>query len=524
MKILASLLISVLTLSTSTGFAAEWFISPTGSDLNPGNITKPWKTIQKAAGLAKAGDTVYIRGGTYPELVNILGQGTASARLTFQNYAGERVILTGAGKTIAKNASSAVVNLANRNYVTIRGLEVANLVTSTLGSMPLGIFVSATGSTGSTGVEILDCAVYNIRHDNPTLYSFDANAHGIAVYGYSTAGVTNIRVSGNIVHDLRLGASEAMVFNGNVSGASVLANTVYNCNNIGIDFIGYEGTCKTRSLDRARNSVCCGNVVYNIDSQFNPAYGGNFSGKFSNANARNDTRAAPAIYVDGGDSILIERNVMSGSNFGLSLSSEHFGANTTNCIVRNNLIRHNHVGGIVLGGADTSNGGTVNCRIINNTLAYNDTTGYGGGSVMIQHYTTGSTIKNNLMVSVAASAAYTPQFVLKSSTTGSFSANAIDYNIYAGAPVNDVEFLWNGLSKSAFAAWQAVGQDKNSLFVPGAAGFLNVNAGDYRILATSIAKDRGDPAMRPASGEMDNGGGVRLFGARVDVGMDEVSQ
>ena len=50
--------------------ASVYYVATSGSDANPGTLTQPWRTIQKAAATLQAGDAVYIRAGTYraPEL------------------------------------------------------------------------------------------------------------------------------------------------------------------------------------------------------------------------------------------------------------------------------------------------------------------------------------------------------------------------------------------------------------------------------------------------------------------------
>src|SRR4051794_20155057 len=42
--------------------AATYYVAPTGSDSNWGDLARPLKTIQEAANRAAAGDTVLIRG------------------------------------------------------------------------------------------------------------------------------------------------------------------------------------------------------------------------------------------------------------------------------------------------------------------------------------------------------------------------------------------------------------------------------------------------------------------------------
>src|SRR5215471_7871636 len=45
--------------------ATEYYVATTGSDSNAGTIDAPFATLQKGVNVAVAGDTVWIRGGTY---------------------------------------------------------------------------------------------------------------------------------------------------------------------------------------------------------------------------------------------------------------------------------------------------------------------------------------------------------------------------------------------------------------------------------------------------------------------------
>src|SRR5579864_957622 len=74
-----------------------WYVSPTGSDSNPGNSIKgAFATIQQAANVARAGDTVFIRGGTYRQTVIPAHSGTAAKPITFRALANQQVIIDGA--------------------------------------------------------------------------------------------------------------------------------------------------------------------------------------------------------------------------------------------------------------------------------------------------------------------------------------------------------------------------------------------------------------------------------------------
>ena len=48
----------LLLAATTTARAAEFFVSPTGSDGDPGTIEKPFATVQRAQDAAAPGDTV----------------------------------------------------------------------------------------------------------------------------------------------------------------------------------------------------------------------------------------------------------------------------------------------------------------------------------------------------------------------------------------------------------------------------------------------------------------------------------
>ena len=75
--------------------AAEYFVSPSGKDSNPGTAKAPFATISKAAEIVQAGDIVTIRSGVYRESVNISKKGTAKKPIIFRGAPGETAVITG---------------------------------------------------------------------------------------------------------------------------------------------------------------------------------------------------------------------------------------------------------------------------------------------------------------------------------------------------------------------------------------------------------------------------------------------
>ena len=195
-KILFVLIISVLIMVQlvcyiiipDISYAASgtiYYVSTTGNDNNNGSLDAPWKTIQKACNTVVAGDTVYIKAGTYKGKITVQTSGTSSAYITIQNYKNDTVIVDGSSES-----GNGVINITNKSYVRIKGLEICN---NTSGDPPAGIFVSGYGS----GIEILSNKVHNIVSSQ--------DAHGIAVYGTNgTKSINGLVIDGNKVYDCQL--------------------------------------------------------------------------------------------------------------------------------------------------------------------------------------------------------------------------------------------------------------------------------------------------------------------------------
>lgn len=97
--------------------SGAYFISPGGSNDNPGTQTAPWGSIQKAIKSAPSGSTIVLRGGTYYE-----GGLNVDKTLTFQPYPNEEVWLDGSdtqkrGLVLRNESSNSVVRgLGFKNY------------------------------------------------------------------------------------------------------------------------------------------------------------------------------------------------------------------------------------------------------------------------------------------------------------------------------------------------------------------------------------------------------------------------
>jgi len=76
--------------------ATTYYVATTGSDTNSGLTTnQPFRTVQKAASLLQAGDTAYLRGGTYREAVVVTNSGNAVNPIILSAYNLETVTISG---------------------------------------------------------------------------------------------------------------------------------------------------------------------------------------------------------------------------------------------------------------------------------------------------------------------------------------------------------------------------------------------------------------------------------------------
>ncbi len=89
------IILAFLSVTSVVAISQPYYVSTTGSDSNTGTLTSPFKSITKAETVVQAGETIYVRGGTYNLTVTItLGKsGSENAPISLLAYPGERPVL-----------------------------------------------------------------------------------------------------------------------------------------------------------------------------------------------------------------------------------------------------------------------------------------------------------------------------------------------------------------------------------------------------------------------------------------------
>jgi hypothetical protein len=489
----------LLLVSVSGAFGqpnSSFYVSTTGDDSNPGTQTAPWRTVQHAADTVRAGATVNVREGVYEELVTIKASGNATdGYITFRSYPGETAVLD--AEHLAPGSRSAILTIHDKSYVRVVGFEIRNFHTAEHRLTPLGISVMGAGSH----IELLKNNVHHIEQtfdgrDGP---GHGANGFGIAVYGTDAkTPISELVIDGNEVHHLKTGSSESLVVNGNVTNFRITHNVVHDNNNIGIDVIGYERTAPDPAVDQARDGVVSGNLVYNITSRGNPAYG-------------NDENS-DGIYVDGGTRILIEQNVIHDVDFGIELASEHKDRATSYITARNNLIYHGHTAGVSIGGYAPERGHTEHSTVVNNTLYDNDTSGTGSGEFQMQWNMADNIFANNIVYAGRRCLIA----VNKSQVDKNRPPVAIDHNLYYCASGSTAS-TWGATSGTVtgFDNYvQSTGSDRHSRFLD--PHFVDAPK-DFHLRADSPAIAAGTLDGAPV-GTLDLEGAPRVKSGSIDIG------
>jgi hypothetical protein len=453
----------------------------------------PGQSIQGAVDRARAGDVVLVRAGTYNQKVLFEGRnGAAGAFITLRGETGAVI----GGKDVAISGREGLVTIRNSKYIRVENLTVAGLATSDPEGMPVGILVEG----GGANIQIVGNDIHDIRHTSTCAESDDCQtgAHGLAVYGTTAAGITDVRIERNKVYNNVLQASEALVVNGNVNRFEVLFNDVHDNNNIGYDFIGYEGECDgCGETDRARNGIVRGNRAANNSTTTNPWY--SYKG------------SAAGFYVDGGRYIVFERNVSTRNDLGFEFASEHPGKATEDILMTNNFVYLNRDVGLALGGYDAGRGEARRIRVNNNSFYKNK--GF-GSEIMLQYKVIDSSFDNNVIYGASTIA---DSYM---ASPGGSSGNTWGKN------------LWWAPSTSS------------SRGIPGATVFQDpryvaADTGNLRLQAASPAIGQGTLGAAvtgwssplwtayypsgaiPANGNRDYDGQQRVEGGTIDLGADE---
>ena len=207
--------------------ANSYYVSATGNDANAGTLASPYKTISKGISKAVAGDTVYVRAGTYPTF------SISKSGITVSGYNGEMPLISG----------GIGIRCYNANNVTIKGFEVTGVSGNYIGAIMLD-------KCSNVVVE------GNKVHDNTS-----ATVSGITISG-SNNKILNNEVFNNNYTGIRISGTS---LNNEIGYNKVYNHTLSVADSDGIG-IAVSSTTNTNIHD----NVVFGNADDGIDTWVSP--------------------------------------------------------------------------------------------------------------------------------------------------------------------------------------------------------------------------------------------------------------
>jgi hypothetical protein len=333
----------IVLIATSSAFAAEWFVSTSGSNTTGnGSVTAPFRTITHvlapANNIVSAGDTV--------SLIAPVGNNTFNecnvrlrVRLTLRSAPGNNARIHCA--TTTSNSSTVQVDPGASGSV-IRNLEIS-------GGFFYGIFLQTnwfqggpTSNTGASNVVIEDVKVHSTGRDcikitpksnNVTIRR--AEIYNSGVRDNSNAeGIDNVNGDGMIVEDSYIHdtATTGVYFKGGARNVIVQRNRIENTGSAGI-LIGFDTSPEF------------------FDLSVNPGYYEAIGGIVRNNIVRNTTNAGIGLYASR-DSVVVNNTIVNTANsahaaiyFGVTFQDYDPNAGrpaNLNPFIRNNLIIQNN--------------------------------------------------------------------------------------------------------------------------------------------------------------------------------------
>jgi hypothetical protein len=274
--------------------AQNLYVSPTGSDANPGTSSRPFKSLAKAGRMARAGSIVHVAPGVYPGGFRTSASGTPGARIYYVSTSRWGARIVPPPKSVNKTAWD------NRgSHVDIVGFEVDGSAHQSGTRWTHGIY------NGGSYVMIRNNHVHHLALEAKCT-SGGGSAIGVDSYYHGVAS----DVIGNLVHDI--GPAGCHFIQGiyiSTSG-SVKNNVVYRVAEAGIHL-----------WHDARNVVITNNTV--TASNTGIIVGG---GNFYHTSGPNDYTA-------------VYSNIIYGNRMGVSEQGRTGEHNT----YRNNLVYQNTV-------------------------------------------------------------------------------------------------------------------------------------------------------------------------------------
>jgi hypothetical protein len=333
--------------SPSAATAVTYYVASNGSDSNPGTKSAPFRSIVHGFSVLSAGDTLYIRGGTYHEAYDgntqkaPSGTNDSNAPL-ISNYPGETVIWQPNGGVVnfvsKTSANPGIVQYVKFNGIIFDGSSMGQSSTNNLVNLNGVLHFTFTNSEFRNTPQSCGLQFGDLSGAGPTS-AFHTFLHIKAHHNGLNPGClqTNSCSSGLVGHGIY----------GSMANSTFDDVEAYNNGDLGMQLY--------RSTGGVDNNVVR-NSRFHDNGQVIAGGGG--------------------LYIGSGDGNMAYNNlVYTNPGGGISV-----GSNATNAKVYNNTVYNNGQGGLVITSATAT--AARNNILYANGNAYGDLADFGSGTVL----------------------------------------------------------------------------------------------------------------------------------------------
>jgi hypothetical protein len=257
------LLLAAIVLSMSAAEAAPLrtlYVAPTGSDSAAGGAITPWRTLQHAANVVRAGDQVIVRAGHYAGF-NLETSGTAANPILFSADPG--VVVDTPGPVRTQDG----INLEGASWIVIEGFTVVGMPRTGIRSVTndhVTIRHNVGDMNGRWG--ILTGFSDDLLIENNEM-SRSVAEHGIYVGNSGDRPVIQRNhVWGNSGNGIHMNGDLSQGGDGVISGAVVEANVIHGNGRTGGSGINGDGVQSSRIVNNILyDNHASGISLYQID-------------------------------------------------------------------------------------------------------------------------------------------------------------------------------------------------------------------------------------------------------------------
>jgi hypothetical protein len=364
----------------SAGYAELLYVSPSGSDAGPGTEARPWRTIQKAAEAARAGDTIYVRAGTYRERVVFRVSGAEGRPITLMARPGEEAIIEGRGIRLPADWGG-LLDISGQSHIRIRGLKVQNA--GPHANNP-GILVDRsrqviienthTYNTASSGIGVWNSEYVVIADNEVELACNDGQQECLTV-----AGTAHFEIRNNRVHHGGPGTrgGEGIDAKDGSRDGKIFGNHLYDLSRVGLYVDAWD--------KHTHDIEVFGNVVHDVRADgfaLASESGGLLEGIRIYNNVAYRNKGSGLSISRNGESgrhpmnrILVVNNTMYGNglgDWGGGIAVDN--PNARNLVIRNNILSLNRTFQIEVEPDVAKRNVTIDCNLIHGFREYLDET------------------------------------------------------------------------------------------------------------------------------------------------------